>query len=287
MSRKPIRENGAAVEKMYGDRWERIAGGLLIQGDSAGVLPELGEEYAGRIRLVCMDPPYNAGVASPQYEDRFEADSYTAMMRSVVEESRRLLADDGFLCLQIGGAQVYRMKELLDQLFGEENFRNEIIVRRRDPRRYCRGRRGLPSGYDSLFLYSENPDTELPPAPSAKQDPEPGRLGCEIERAGTAALSEDPDDIVCPAFRTDDWTDLDIRGSETGFDHEQNAAIPERIIRWLTRPGDLVLDPFLGSGTTAVAAIRCGRRWIGIEKQTYCMEDTRDRILLNYRNKVK
>lgn len=236
--------------------WEKLAGGLLVQADCRDALQAWKKEYRGRVKLLCTDPPYNAGIVSPEYADVFLQDEYSEMMEAVLRLAGEWLAEDGFLCIQIGGLQAYEMKALLDRLFGIRCFRGEIIVNRNDTRRYCRGYRGLPSGYDSIFVYSVNPETALPAPPA-------------ISSRQNRSL----------AFSTDNWTDLDIRGHATDFDHEQNEKIPERLIRWMTSPGDLVLDPFLGSGTTAVAALKAGRRWIGIEKQDYCMEETKCRIL--------
>ena len=252
---------------------EKLAGGLLVQADCREALQAWKKEYCGRVKLLCTDPPYNAGVVSPDYADVFQQDEYMAMMETTLRLAGEWLAEDGFLCIQIGGLQAYEMKALLDRLFGMRCFRGELIVNRNDTRRYCRGYRGLPSGYDSIFVYSVNPETALPAPPAETSTPE-------------AALPQPPAlpaESGCPdrtlEFTTDNWTDLDIRGHATAFDHEQNEKIPERLIRWMTSPGDLVLDPFLGSGTTAVAALKAGRRWIGIEKQDYCMKETKRRIL--------
>lgn len=225
---------------------ETLGRGLLIQSGCQEALKELLPEYEGKIRLVCMDPPYDSGFVTEQYSDDFSGTSYRDMMKDVLQTVRRMMTPDGFLFLQIGGRKVYLIKNLLDEVFGEENFRNELIVNRNDTRRYCRGWNGLPSGYDSIFIYSNAIAAELP------------------QPVG---------------FATDNWSELDMRGSETEFDHEWHIDVPMRIIDWITGPDDIVLDPFLGSGTTAAAAVRLGRPWIGIEVQDYCMTSTRDRIL--------
>lgn len=79
-------------------------------------------------------------------------------------------------------------------------------------------------------------------------------------------------------FITDNWSDLNIRGHLTDFEHEVNEEIIRRIIGWATGEGDIILDPFLGSGTSAVVAAEMKRKWIGIERENYCRTDTRDRI---------
>lgn len=79
-------------------------------------------------------------------------------------------------------------------------------------------------------------------------------------------------------YVTDNWFDLVVRGNLTNFEHEVNKEIIRRIIGWLTKEGDFLLDPFLGSGTSVVVASEMNRKWIGIEKEQYCSTDIRNRI---------
>ena len=69
---------------------------------------------------------------------------------------------------------------------------------------------------------------------------------------------------------SENWLDLSVAGHQTDFEHEKNEFILHRIFEWITNPGDLVLDSFLGSGTTAAVAQKMGRRYIGIELGDHC-----------------
>lgn len=77
---------------------------------------------------------------------------------------------------------------------------------------------------------------------------------------------------------SDNWSDLNIRGSNTDFEHEVSMPFLQRLFRWLTRKGDIILDPYLGSGVSIIVASRFKRKWIGIEKEPYCKTVILDRI---------
>lgn len=95
------------------------------------------------------------------------------------------------------------------------------------------------------------------------------------KRNGRMEFYVPPSDEICV---TDNWTDLDVRGYLTNFEHEVNHEIVRRAITWVTSKGEMILDPFLGSGTSIVVSSEMGRQWIGIEKEKYCCTDIRSRI---------
>jgi len=78
---------------------------------------------------------------------------------------------------------------------------------------------------------------------------------------------------------SDVWSQVRTRGDETGYPTEKHEELLERLIEWLTQPGDLVLDPFVGSGTTVAVAQRKERRWIGIDCGKYAIYTTQTRLL--------
>ena len=82
-----------------------------------------------------------------------------------------------------------------------------------------------------------------------------------------------PEHYIPPSNKkllSENWLDLSVAGRQTDFEHEKNELILHRIIEWITEPRDLVLDSFLGSGTTAAVAHKMGRRYIGIELGDHC-----------------
>lgn len=77
---------------------------------------------------------------------------------------------------------------------------------------------------------------------------------------------------------TDNWSDINIRGDNTDFEHEVNERLFERLLIWLTKENDIILDPFLGSGASIIVASKFKRKWIGIEKEEYCKTMVLERI---------
>jgi adenine-specific DNA-methyltransferase len=86
---------------------------------------------------------------------------------------------------------------------------------------------------------------------------------------------------ICPAntvYIGDDWTDITVTGNKTSFEHEVNEMLLSRIISHFTNQDEIILDAFLGSGTTAVVAEKYNRNWIGIEKGEHCLTQCVPRI---------
>jgi adenine-specific DNA-methyltransferase len=77
---------------------------------------------------------------------------------------------------------------------------------------------------------------------------------------------------------SENWLDLSVAGRLTDFEHEKNEAILQRIFEWITCTNDIVLDSFLGSGTTAAVAQKMGRRWIGVEMEEHCFTHAKPRL---------
>lgn len=338
-------------EKKFLAYGEAYSENLLIHGDSLIVLELLKEKYGGEINCIYMDPPYCSGTKNEHYTDIFCQEEYFKMMKDIFTLSFEILSDKGFLLVQMGKEHAYAIRGLIESVFSNDNFRNEIIVRRDDHKIYGDMIHHLTSGYDVIFVFSKNPGIMLPALRERVGEGE--RKGywknlyrstacpqyqyclCGVypkngewrwtEQKAIQALQNynqisdyaakqhwdivkkfdyiyeryvqdkkgmdefpilrkknskiefyiPPSDEVCV---TDNWSDLVVRGNLTNFEHEVNKKIIRRIIGWITKEGDFLLDPFLGSGTSVVVASEMNRTWIGIEKEQYCSTDIRNRI---------
>lgn len=102
---------------------------FIIKGNNLLVLHSLLKKYAGKVKLIYLDPPYNTGNDSFGYNDKFNRSSWLSFMRNRLELAKRLLADDGAIYVQLDYHQAHYAKVLMDEIFGEENFQREIIWR--------------------------------------------------------------------------------------------------------------------------------------------------------------
>ncbi len=324
---------------------------LLIHGDSLIVLELLKGKYGGKIDCIYMDPPYCSGTKNEHYADIFDQEEYFKVVKDILKLSFEILSEKGFLFVQMGREYAYTIRKFIESVYGSDNFRNEIIVRRDDYKTYSDLIHHLASGYDVIFVFSKNPNTMMPVLKErvgwgkrkgcwknlyrTTACPQRQYGLCEIypkngewrwtEQKSIRALQnynqicdyamkrhwdierefdyvyghyvDDQDNMdefpilrkkndkmefyIPPSdeiYVTDNWSDLVVRGNLTDFEHEVNQAIIRRMLGWITKEGDLLLDPFLGSGTSVIVASEMDRKWIGIEKEEYCCTDIRNRI---------
>ena len=113
-------------EKSYGDpRSEN----MLIHGDNLIALQALQQDFAGKIKCIYIDPPYNTGSAFEYYDDNLEHSIWLSLMKQRLELLHELLSDDGFLCCQIDDSESHYVKVLLDEIFGRANYLTTLYVR--------------------------------------------------------------------------------------------------------------------------------------------------------------
>jgi site-specific DNA-methyltransferase (adenine-specific) len=251
----------------------------IILGDNAQVLPTLAEKFA---RLVYVDPPFNTGkaqkrnrirvtatdgaggrggfggrrydvenVASGSYEDDF--DDFEAFLIPRIESACRCLTPDGSLFVHLDYREVHHVKVWLDRLLGRARFINEIIWA------YDYGGRSKnrwPAKHDTILWYVMNPDDYVFDFDAMDRIPymAPGLVGpAKAERGKTP---------------TDVWwhTIVPTHGREkTGYPTQKPLGVLNRIVKVHSRPGDVVLDFFAGSGTSGEAAARHGRGFVLVD----------------------
>jgi adenine-specific DNA-methyltransferase len=120
---------GAVGKRRAGDN-------LLIRGDalhaltSLSRLPEFAREYLGKVRLAYLDPPFNTQQSFLHYDDALEHSVWLTMMRDRLQAIKTLLAPDGSIYIHCDTTEGHYLKALLDEVFGRNNFRNEIIWKR-------------------------------------------------------------------------------------------------------------------------------------------------------------
>lgn len=128
----------------------------LIFGDNLLALKSLEQEFAGKVKCVFIDPPYNTGSAFTHYDDGIEHSIWLGLMRDRLEIIRRLMAEDGSLWITIDDNEAHYLKVVCDEIFGRENFVANVIWEKSDSPR--NSARQFSTDHDHLLVYSKNPD---------------------------------------------------------------------------------------------------------------------------------
>ena len=378
--------------KDYGDP---AAENMLIHGDNLLALKALEQEYAGQVKCIYIDPPYNTGSAFEHYDDNLEHSIWLRLMRSRLEILRNLLTSDGCIFAQIDDEEHAYLKILMDEVFGRNNYVSTVSVLMKNIAGASGGGedKRLKKNIEYILIYARDYADLKPFKPTYSYSPiarlveqyrednkswkytsvlvDPGTsiyIGSTVDGDGNeikiyrrddftiksinALMREEqlsegevyrkyarlifqtamPQSSIRPrvmekvneigiesdlysieyvpktgrnkgqlyeqfykgsSFRLFAWlrdvaeeidgelfkkdlqgTYWDFVGETKNLTKEGGVEFPngkkaerllERVLNLATEPGDLVLDSFLGSGTTAATALKMGRRWIGIE----------------------
>jgi adenine-specific DNA-methyltransferase len=128
----------------------------LIFGDNLLALKALEAEFAGKVKCVFIDPPYNTGSAFEHYDDGVEHSLWLSLMRDRLELIHKLLSDDGTLWVTIDDNETHYLKVLCDEVFGRANFVSNIIWQKADSPR--NSARQFSTDHDHLLVFSRNPE---------------------------------------------------------------------------------------------------------------------------------
>jgi site-specific DNA-methyltransferase (adenine-specific) len=265
------------------------------EGDCGQILADFAD---GSFDLVYLDPPFCTGkvhrlttrdlAKSYSFNDLWDSQGeYAEFLMLRVAQLHRVLAPHGSIFFHCDRNSTHVARMVLDELFGADQFRAEIIWRYR---RWTNSERRLLPAHQTILYYSKSDAFRFnllrePYSPATNVDQILQRR--TRNPAGKSAYERDADGEVVigdakqgvPLSDVWDIPYLNPKATErTGYPTQKPVLLLDRIIRIATNPGDRVLDPFCGSGTTLVAAGRLDRRAVGIDVSAEAVKLTRDRI---------
>jgi DNA modification methylase len=283
-------------------RWTYGGGeGELIQGDNLVALQALAKTHGGKITLAYLDPPFFTGrvfdhvergtrAKRTAFDDRWlDRAAYLEALAPRLQRIRTLLAPHGSIVVHVDPKTSHYVKVLCDEIFGEEAFASEIVWRYR---RWPSKTPNFQRVHDVLLRYRKDPNTAPrwtplyePLAPSTLKT-----WGTTKQRAVFAsgangdlrrARSSKTEAPTAGAPMGDVWeigVIAPVAHERTGYPSQKPEALLDRLVTALTAPGDLVLDPYAGSGTTLACAAKAGRRFIGIDQSDVSIETIKARL---------
>ena len=284
---------------------------LLFHGDNKEVLAYLLENgFRGRINLIYIDPPFDSKadyvrkvelrgikekaqlsgeeqtlIEQIQYEDMWANDNYLQFMYERLLLMKELLANDGSIYLHCDYRKVHYLKVVMDEIFGEDNLRNEIVW-------------FYPRGGDSDKQFNRKHDTVLFYTKGAswtfnykemlipytkdqidrfEEEDEKGKFYWNVNPRG---------ERVKTYLRKEGIGEYDVWNigidatliQQIGYPTLKPERLLERIIKASSKPNDIIMDCFIGSGTTATVAQKLGRRWIGCDINKGAIQTTSKRL---------
>lgn len=289
----------------------KVEDNLIIKGNNLLAISSLLKNYEGKIKLIYIDPPYNTGGDGFKYNDRFNHSTWLLFMKNRLEIAKKLLSDDGSIFIQLDHNEVHYAKVLMDEIFGRENFINEIIWRYRTYIGQVKDY--FPRKHDNILWYKKKEIKyfDQTNVGNFEDTPDYQRWINYINEKGEIIYGNHPEtdsrfqaylkkyikqngepkkgDIIYinKGYVVDDvWEDiiaLDAKNETErikgfGGSGQKPEALIKRIIQSVTKPGDIVLDYHLGSGTTIAVAHKMSRKYIGIEQMDYIQTITLERM---------
>ena len=273
----------------------------IIKGNNLIALYSLLPKYEGKVKLIFIDPPYNTDNDTFGYNDSFNHSTWLTFMKNRLEVAKRLLSPDGSIYISMDYNEVHYLKVLMDEIFGRDCFQREIIWRMGFLSGYKTAVKNFIRNHDTILFYSKNPTGMLfnklyiqnkdfkPLVKSsdalrkylAKQNLTTEQIDDLLEYINHGSRNErypledtwncnkwdylDSIAIESSVSRVGETVDLD----GDNFKGQKPEKLIKRIIESSSNEGDIVLDFFLGTGTTAAVAHKLNRKYIGIEQMDY------------------
>jgi len=267
---------------------------MLIHDDCLNGIKTLAKES---VDMIYLDPPFftqkyqmarssNGDVYG--FSDIWDSrQSYLLFLKERLSEMRRVLKDTGSIFFHCDTSSSHYIRILLDEIFGEDNFRSEIIW---TYKRWSNSKKGLLAGHQTIFFYSKSPDfkfhviygeysptTNLDQILQERERNAIGKSSYKRDKSGNTVMAKEKRGV--PMSDVWDIPFLNPKAKErVGYPTQKPIELLQRILRISTDEDDLILDPFCGSGTALVAAKLMGRNFIGIDTSADAINLCQERI---------
>lgn len=287
----------------------------IFWGDNLQVMSHLLKEYRGKVDLIYIDPPFDSkadykrkieikGIGKTcsdsssfeekQYGDIWTNDEYLQFMYERMIVMKELLSEEGCIYVHCDWHKVHHLRCILDEVFGYNNFVNEIVWHYAD---YMQGNAttSLPRKHDTILFYSKSPKyyyqrVKVPLDKPVKRNRvvwNGQTKALEVARGedGKIIYDEFTDRFLDSVWEEDvlniGQTSVTRKTSSENLNYptQKPKRILELIIEASSNPGDLVFDCFMGSGTTQAVAMKLGRRFIGADINLGAIQTTTKRLL--------
>ena len=283
--------------------------GELFLGDSLELSDRLTGKYGGRVQCVYLDPPFftgslfnmrvrvgerewRSGAGSLElsaYADKWaSAEEYISEIRALAELARELMSETGVIFLHVDWRMQARLRIMMDEVFGENNFMNEIIWTYQTG---GRARKYFSRKHDVILFYRKGPAYRfyIENVPISRTDARRNHMKRQVDKdgrvyrtikSGGKVYKYYDDDPVYPGDVWDDVSHLQQKDPQrTGYDTQKPLKLLERIVLCSTRPGDIVCDLTCGSGTALEAAAINGRNFVGVDMSPLAVQTARRRLV--------
>ncbi|GAA6836790.1 site-specific DNA-methyltransferase [Helicobacter pylori] len=280
----------------------------LIKGNNLIALHSLKKKFAKQVKCIYIDPPYNTGNDSFNYNDNFNHSSWLVFMKNRLEIAREFLSDDGSIYINLDYNEVHYCKVLMDEIFKRENFRSEIIWRMGFLSGYKMAAKKYIRNHDTILFYSKSDNYLFNKTYIENKDFLQLLTKNEVQNAFKkfSFPQEKVDDFLTfinyenrgekypleDTWNSNKWDKLNsiaidssvsrvdetIAINDENFKGQKPESLIQRILEVSTNENDLVLDFFAGSGTTCAVAHKMKRRYIGIEQMDYIETITKERL---------
>lgn len=280
----------------------------LIWGDKKYVLPALLDEFAGKVDLIYIDPPFATGadfsfelevedesfvreanvIEQKAYRDTWGrgADSYLQWFYETTITLYELLASDGSLYVHLDWHMAHYAQAILDEIFGQDNFVNQIIWYYYN--KFQGNINHFPANHDIILWYRKGDKFQFEPQYEERDEPVKQLVRVWDKKKGKIVNAKDEDGKVIyresTTRRLDDVWRISMlqpadKTENLRYPTQKPEAILERIINASSNENDLILDCFSGSGTTAAVAEKLNRRWVTCDLGRFAIHTTRKRLL--------